>query len=58
MRRTEDSFVASLTSAFLDVRQRHGGLKEHPAIPVTDGLLKVQHTVKSLARSAGGERGP
>lgn len=44
--------------SFSGVRQRFRDFKEHPEIPVTDGLLKLQQAVKSLAvSSADCERG-
>lgn len=38
--------------SFFGVRQRYRDIKEHPEIPVTDGLLKLQQAVKSLAVSS------
>ena len=44
--------------SFSGVRQAFRDFKEHPEITVTDGLLKQQHAVKSLAvSSADCERG-
>ena len=48
IRRLCDHFDIS----FSGVRQAFRDFKEHPEMTVTDGLLKLQHAVKSLAVSS------